>query len=190
MCGNGIVENGEECDDGNLISTDGCTATCQIQSTTMPQPPQPTTPVCGNGTLEVGESCDDGNLRAGDGCSAQCIPEQEQSAPTEETCYPLGIQLKTKQVNDKYYLYRNGFENVKEYIVYRSDQAVTSLEQMQVIGRTTETMFEYPFDPTSEVDRRAWYAVEAVCDNGDSKRVGDMTPIKVGPEVGILYVLL
>lgn len=193
VCGNGIVENGEICDDGNLIPNDGCSATCQIEMPEPPPPtptPQPTTPVCGNGVLEVGESCDDGNLLAGDGCSAQCIPEQEQSAPTEQTCFPLGIQLKTKQVNDRYYLYWDGFPNVKEYVVYRSNQAVTAIEQMQVIGRTTETMYEYPFDPSSDVDRRAWYAVEAICDNGDAKRVGDMTPVKVWPELNILFILL
>lgn len=28
-CGNGIVEAGEQCDDGNTVSYDGCTSTCQ-----------------------------------------------------------------------------------------------------------------------------------------------------------------
>ena len=27
-CGNGTVETGEECDDGNDLSTDGCTTGC------------------------------------------------------------------------------------------------------------------------------------------------------------------
>ena len=27
-CGNGIVEDNEECDDGNLIETDGCYSNC------------------------------------------------------------------------------------------------------------------------------------------------------------------
>jgi cysteine-rich repeat protein len=30
-CGNGIVEFGEQCDDGNTLSGDGCSATCQVQ---------------------------------------------------------------------------------------------------------------------------------------------------------------
>jgi len=27
-CGNGLVEPGEECDDGNTLSGDGCSSTC------------------------------------------------------------------------------------------------------------------------------------------------------------------
>lgn len=62
LCGNGVVEPGEECDDGNKVSGDGCSATCLLE--------QPA--ACGNGVLEVGEECDDGNNDNGDGCSAAC----------------------------------------------------------------------------------------------------------------------
>ena len=31
VCGNGILEPGEECDDGNLITGDGCDSSCQIE---------------------------------------------------------------------------------------------------------------------------------------------------------------
>lgn len=31
-CGNGIVEEGEECDDGNMINGDGCSAQCLIEA--------------------------------------------------------------------------------------------------------------------------------------------------------------
>jgi cysteine-rich repeat protein len=30
-CGNGVVESGEQCDDGNTTSGDGCSATCQLE---------------------------------------------------------------------------------------------------------------------------------------------------------------
>jgi len=30
-CGNGSLESGEECDDGNLVNGDGCSSTCQIE---------------------------------------------------------------------------------------------------------------------------------------------------------------
>ncbi|MEZ4404615.1 MAG: DUF4215 domain-containing protein [Kofleriaceae bacterium] len=66
-CGNNVVEPGEQCDDGNTASGDGCSATCQIEG-----PP----PVdCGNGTVDPGEQCDDGNNTSGDGCSAACQTE-------------------------------------------------------------------------------------------------------------------
>jgi len=32
VCGNGIVEIGEQCDDGNLINLDGCSSTCTIEN--------------------------------------------------------------------------------------------------------------------------------------------------------------
>jgi cysteine-rich repeat protein len=63
-CGNGIVEPGEECDDGNLIAGDGCDPLCAWEA-----------PICGNGVLEAGEECDDGNLVAGDGCDPVCQVE-------------------------------------------------------------------------------------------------------------------
>ena len=60
VCGNGIVETGEDCDDGNTASGDGCSASCESESG----------PVCGNGAVEGTEECDDGNTANGDGCSA------------------------------------------------------------------------------------------------------------------------
>ena len=31
-CGNGVVDNGEECDDGNTTSGDGCSSSCQLET--------------------------------------------------------------------------------------------------------------------------------------------------------------
>ena len=61
QCGNGIVEIGEECDDGNTRACDGCSASCTVEG-------------CGNGAVECDEQCDDGarNGTAGDGCDASC----------------------------------------------------------------------------------------------------------------------
>jgi cysteine-rich repeat protein len=60
VCGDGVVEAPEECDDGNLIDGDGCSSTCQIEG------------VCGDGVVDPGEQCDDDNLVDGDGCSSTC----------------------------------------------------------------------------------------------------------------------
>ena len=32
ICGNGIIESGEQCDDGNTISGDGCSSSCQTEA--------------------------------------------------------------------------------------------------------------------------------------------------------------
>ncbi|MCC6555055.1 MAG: DUF4215 domain-containing protein, partial [Polyangiaceae bacterium] len=75
LCGDGNVDYqaGEQCDDGNTTSGDGCSASCAIE-------PAPT---CGNGVLDLasGEECDDGNTTAGDGCSPAC-----QLEPVGQSC--------------------------------------------------------------------------------------------------------
>ena len=65
LCGDGIVEPGEVCDDGNTRSGDGCSADCKSNET------------CGNGIIDtaVGEQCDDGNLLSHDGCDSKCSAE-------------------------------------------------------------------------------------------------------------------
>jgi large repetitive protein len=66
VCGDGTVGTGETCDDGNTVAGDGCSATCQTEST-------PAT--CGDGTVDSDEQCDDGNTTNGDGCSSACKTE-------------------------------------------------------------------------------------------------------------------
>jgi cysteine-rich repeat protein len=42
-CGNGTLDPGEQCDDGNLIDGDGCSSTCQLEPSPTPTPtPSPT----------------------------------------------------------------------------------------------------------------------------------------------------
>ncbi len=63
LCGNGTVDPGEQCDDGNTSEHDGCTSICTIEA------------FCGNGTIEPGEECDDGNFEDEDGCASDCSLE-------------------------------------------------------------------------------------------------------------------
>jgi cysteine-rich repeat protein len=65
FCGDGFLQVGELCDDGNRVSGDGCSATCQIEVIQY----------CGDNKLDAGEECDDGNTRDGDGCSRFCDNE-------------------------------------------------------------------------------------------------------------------
>jgi len=53
ICGNGIVEPGEQCDDGNLVAGDGCDPTCM--SETVSDIVFVVDTDTGNGTLYVGE---------------------------------------------------------------------------------------------------------------------------------------
>lgn len=64
-CGDGLIDEGEVCDDGNNRSRDGCSADCISDES------------CGNNIVDVavGEICDDGNGESGDGCSADCTSE-------------------------------------------------------------------------------------------------------------------
>jgi cysteine-rich repeat protein len=66
FCGDGTMDDGEECDDGNNEDGDGCSANCTNEG------PGPS---CGDGTVDEGEECDDGNNDDGDGCSANCTDE-------------------------------------------------------------------------------------------------------------------
>jgi cysteine-rich repeat protein len=59
VCGDGVVQTGEACDDGNGVDTDGCRNNCQ-------------TARCGDGVVQTGESCDDGNSVDTDGCRNNC----------------------------------------------------------------------------------------------------------------------
>jgi fibro-slime domain-containing protein len=92
-CGNGILDNNEECDDGNTANGDGCSMACRQETDwTCPDPGRPclSTVVCGDGRVSGKEACDDKNTTAGDGCSADCAavePGWACSAPGVR-CHP------------------------------------------------------------------------------------------------------
>ena len=61
-CGDGVVDEGEECDDANLNNTDRCLNTCRLSE-----------PRCGDGIVQIGvEECDDGNRDNTDECRNDC----------------------------------------------------------------------------------------------------------------------
>lgn len=63
ICGNGVVEAAEQCDDANASQTDACKTDCTLN-------------VCGDRhVLEGVEECDLGDTLDGDGCSATCLRE-------------------------------------------------------------------------------------------------------------------
>ncbi|NOT02893.1 MAG: hypothetical protein HOP29_20015, partial [Phycisphaerales bacterium] len=64
VCGDGVQERIEECDDNNTAGNDGCSGVCVDE-------------ICGDGIVQngIGEQCDDGGTANNDGCRATCIIE-------------------------------------------------------------------------------------------------------------------
>jgi cysteine-rich repeat protein len=61
VCPNGVVELGEQCDDGNRNDNDACRNNCRSAS-------------CGDGVVWLGvEECDDGNTSNTDSCTNMCM---------------------------------------------------------------------------------------------------------------------
>jgi cysteine-rich repeat protein len=82
-CGDSYFDTGEQCDDGNVRSSDGCSSECLLET------------VCGdNVRVPDVEQCDDGNSANGDGCSSICrweycgngVRDQNASGAYVEAC--------------------------------------------------------------------------------------------------------
>jgi len=81
VCGNGLLEEGEVCDDGNTDDGDGCSADCLHEES------------CGNARFEPGEDCEDGAPGEWLACSGTCgilLPEPGRM--------PLGIAVQSPLV--------------------------------------------------------------------------------------------
>ena len=61
ICGNGQLESGEICDDGNAVNDDTCSNVCTTPIFS---------PTCGDGEVQTGEACDGADL-AGSTCASQ-----------------------------------------------------------------------------------------------------------------------
>lgn len=90
-CGDGVVDAGEQCDDGNEDGTDGCLPSCRqcmLEGVRVESRSgvgccdglvdregvcrHPDLGGCPNGVLEAGEECDDGDADERDGCTSWC----------------------------------------------------------------------------------------------------------------------
>ncbi len=94
-CGDGQIDAGEECDDGNDVNEDRCLNDCRLnvcgdgilnggyeecdngtlnsESDADSCRTDCTLPVCGDGVVDRGEECDDGNDDTSDACLPGCI---------------------------------------------------------------------------------------------------------------------
>ncbi len=75
VCGNSVVQSGEQCDDGNATVGDGCSDTCQYELgwSCNHNEPSVCTTSCGDNIVAGVEECDnDLTNTSGDGCDAFC----------------------------------------------------------------------------------------------------------------------
>ena len=100
-CGNGSLDAGEACDDGNNNNGDGCNASCLLEDLepctdnsqcasnacdTLGSNTCEPADMCGNGTVETGEACDDGGTANGDGCNSTCELENGEPCNNNNQC--------------------------------------------------------------------------------------------------------
>ncbi len=92
VCGNGLLEDAEACDDGNRADDDSCRRTCvkarcgdgvvwkdvercddgnQVDTDGCTRRCAPAD--CGDGVVQPGEACDDGNAADDDACLSSCL---------------------------------------------------------------------------------------------------------------------
>ena len=117
-CGNGILQNGEECDAGALnsdVEPSACRTNCKLpycgdfitdqgeecdngtgNSNTDPNACRTNCekPQCGDTVIDEGETCDDGNRTSGDGCSTACKSEVTL-VPAKKQCGD-GVRAQTE----------------------------------------------------------------------------------------------
>src|SRR5262245_56197491 len=87
-CGNGVIESGELCDDGNTLDCDGCSGDCSRSDA-----------LCGDGITECGEECDLFGCPSGEHCTGcHCVPDdtspqactEASSCAVRHTCSDAG----------------------------------------------------------------------------------------------------
>ncbi|MGB5522898.1 MAG: DUF4215 domain-containing protein [Polyangiales bacterium] len=137
LCGDGFQTLPEECEDGNLVSGDGCTSGCVVEfcgdcvvnndGAETCEPPSTATcsdtcaarqAVCGDGIQTPPEQCEDGNLVNGDGCTSGCLVEFCGDGVVNnsgaEACEPPGTALCTGTCTVRVALCGDGFQTPPE----------------------------------------------------------------------------
>jgi cysteine-rich repeat protein len=87
VCGNGVRETTEQCDDGNQTDTDGCRNDCTLAR-------------CGDGVVRTGiEQCDDGNRIDTDACTNNCQLPAFTCPQGQTDCAGTCVDAQTNNAN-------------------------------------------------------------------------------------------
>jgi len=90
VCGDGVREGIEACDDHNTVDGDGCASNCTLE----PDCSSGTcVSKCGDGVKLRPEGCDDGNTADGDGCAHDCTIEGGFTCTDSTTGPPTQLNL-------------------------------------------------------------------------------------------------
>lgn len=140
LCGDNQIGLSEDCDDGNTLSGDCCSATCQFEGSGSPCPDND---LCngdetcdGAGTCELGPAldCDDSNSCTQDSCDALdgCINATQPQ---------VGCRTAQKGI----LLYKDNTNNAKDKLVYKwiKGAATTTAEFGLPTGTTAYTLCLY-----------------------------------------------
>lgn len=92
VCGDGITESGEECDDGNTADNDGCSSGCEFEVLSPPCPVG--TKLCSDSTCSIdctatdgGATCNNNGVCEGDeGCFCFDCDEETDTCASGLTC--------------------------------------------------------------------------------------------------------
>jgi len=109
-------------------------------------------------------------------------PNMKQAA----TCKIDNIKVQTAIEWDKHYLVWEKWEWVVKYLIYSGKTTGDMVE----IASTTWTNYLVPFNKEAKKKQYAYFAVKAVCDDGDEKQIDKVKKVQVGPMDWAIYALI
>src|SRR3989344_2969270 len=87
LCGNRVLDSGEQCDDGNRAIGDGCSAACQSEAGySCSGEPSMCITTCGDGIAAGTETCDDGGTCSTTGAIRCTSSDYLSVCPASEVC--------------------------------------------------------------------------------------------------------
>lgn len=93
QCGNGAVESGEACDDGNTLTGDGCDGFCKIEDASDSQPLVDKTPRPNGHREDSAVGFGGSPLMSGSGCSLQSLNPRTNALSALEGILLLALPL-------------------------------------------------------------------------------------------------